>query len=134
MPWYHMLLDLHGCRRDALEDVRLVEETLRKLSDMMETRIIAGPVVVHYVGGEGSPSGQGVSGFVVVAESHIAIHTDITTDYVSVDVYSCKEFDQERVERFLVELFQAKQVERRFMVRGPGSLKAERTIGIRQDI
>ena len=128
MPWYHMLLDLHGCRKDRMEDKELVEKTLRKLSEMLETRIIAGPLVVYYVGEEVSPSGQGVSGFVMVAESHIAIHTDVIADYVSVDIYSCKEFDLEKVEKYLVELFQAKYIEKRFMVRGPVGPKTEQSI------
>ncbi len=119
MAWYHFMLDLHECAGERLEDRELLLKAFRDLAEMMEMRIIGGPLVVHYVGEEGSPSGQGLSGFVIVAESHISIHTDTLTNYVSVDVYSCKRFDPEKVEEYLVKLFKASRVERRFLVRGP---------------
>ncbi len=102
-----------------MDDERLLRDVFDELSRLMDLRIIAGPVIVRYVGEEGSPSGEGLSGFMIVAESHVSIHTDIRTGYASVDVYSCKEFDRERVERYLVEVFKPEKVERRFLLRGP---------------
>ena len=113
------MLDLYGCSGDSLDDERLLRDVFDELSRLMDLRIIAGPVIVRYVGEEGSPSGEGLSGFMIVAESHVSIHTDIRTGYASVDVYSCKEFDRERVERYLVEVFKPEKVERRFLLRGP---------------
>lgn len=129
MAWYHLILDMYGCRRrEALEDEGLLLGAFQRLVQMMGMKVIGGPLIVRYVGEEGSPSGQGLSGFIIVAESHISIHTDITTGYVSADIYSCKEFDEEGVERLLVELFEPEEVERRFLVRG--SRRAERAPGV----
>ncbi|MCD6421376.1 MAG: S-adenosylmethionine decarboxylase [Thaumarchaeota archaeon] len=119
MTWYHLMLDLYGCSKDSLDDERLLRDVFDELSRLMDLRIIAGPVIVRYVGEEGSPSGEGLSGFMIVAESHVSIHTDIRTGYASVDVYSCKEFDRERVERYLVGVFKPERVERSFLLRGP---------------
>ena len=102
-----------------MNDERLLRDVFDELSRLMDLRIIAGPVIVRYVGEEGSPSGEGLSGFMIVAESHVSIHTDIRTGYASVDVYSCKEFDRERVERYLVGVFKPERVERKFLLRGP---------------
>jgi len=119
MAWYHLMLDLYGCPEDSLDDERLLRDVFDELSRLMDLRIIAGPVMVRYVGEEGSPSGEGLSGFMIVAESHVSIHTDIRTGYASVDVYSCKEFDRERVEKYLIEVFKPEKVERKFLLRGP---------------
>ena len=35
----------------------------------------------------------GVSGFVLIAESHISIHTFPERQYVNIDIFSCKDFD-----------------------------------------
>ena len=119
MAWYHLMLDLYGCSVGSLDDEGLLSGVFENLSRLMDLRIIAGPVVVRYVGGEDSPSGEGLSGFMVVAESHVAVHTDTRAGYASIDIYSCKEFDQERVEEYLVEVFKPERVERRLVLRGP---------------
>ena len=40
-----------------------------------------------------TPGDWGVSGFVLIAESHISIHTFPDRGYVNIDIFSCKEFD-----------------------------------------
>ncbi|MCX8187669.1 MAG: S-adenosylmethionine decarboxylase [Nitrososphaeria archaeon] len=119
MAWRHLLLDLHGCDRNSLNDEKLVRGALKELSDIMGLHIIAGPIIVHYVGREGSLSGEGLSGFVIVAESHVSIHTDIRTGYASIDVYSCKEFDIESIEEYLRGEFKPSRIHKKTVLRGP---------------
>ena len=118
MAWCHLLVDLYGCNVDSLNNKELLEKALRDLSDIMGLRIILGPILVHYAGKEGSPSGEGYSGFVVVAESHVSIHTDIRTGYASIDVYSCKEFDVQRIEEYLSRVFEPAEIEKQLILRG----------------
>jgi len=118
MTWYHLMLDLYGCRPEALADKGLVRRVFEELSRILKLRMITEPVITYYSGESGSPSGEGISGFVVVAESHLSIHTDLRTGFASIDVYSCKEFDPGVVERYLIEVFGAERVERRFFPRG----------------
>ena len=118
MAWCHLLIDLYGCDVKSLDDRRLLEKALRDLSDIMGLRIIVGPILVHYVGEEGSLSGEGYSGFVIVAESHVSIHTDIRTGYASIDVYSCKEFDVQRIEEYLSAAFKPTRIEKQLVLRG----------------
>ena len=48
----------------------------------------------------------GVTGIVVLAESHISIHTFPARRFLSADVYSCRHgMDQEAVKRFFAEKF-----------------------------
>ena len=118
MAWHHLMLDLYGCRLEALADKGLVRRVFEELSRILKLKMVTEPAITYYSGESGSPSGEGVSGFVIVAESHLSIHTDLRTGFASIDVYSCKEFDSEVVERYLIEVFGAERVERRFFLRG----------------
>ncbi|HDD56645.1 MAG TPA: S-adenosylmethionine decarboxylase proenzyme [Nitrososphaeria archaeon] len=118
MVWHHLMLDLYGCKPEALGDKSLVRRIFEDLSKIIDLRMITEPVIIYYSGESDSPSGEGVSGFVIVAESHLSIHTDLRTNFASIDVYSCKEFDAEVVERYLIKVFGAERVERKFFLRG----------------
>jgi len=127
MTWYHLLLDFYGCDLGALNREEMLRETFKDLSKLMDLQIIAGPTIVRYVGREDSPSGEGLSGFMIVAESHVSIHTDIRTGYASIDVYSCKKFDVQLVEDYLVRVFKPQKVKRKMILRGALEKKAEQT-------
>ena len=127
MTWYHLLLDFYGCDLGALNREEMLRETFEDLSKLMDLQIIAGPTIVRYVGREDSPSGEGLSGFMIVAESHVSIHTDIRTGYASIDVYSCKKFDVQLVEDYLVRVFKPQKVKRKMILRGALEKEAEQT-------
>jgi len=55
---------------------------------------IGGPYMFEYQAPD--PAYSGVSGLVVIAESHIALHTFPELDYFTMDIFSCKNFDHEK--------------------------------------
>ena len=55
---------------------------------------ISPPYVLRYVGAK--PEDWGISGFVFIAESHISIHTFVESNYVNIDIFSCKDFDADK--------------------------------------
>lgn len=83
-PGLHLIGDLHGCRCDA----RLMHDAAH-LQDFCQRAVAdAGLTTVgslfHSFG-----EGEGVTGAVVLAESHLALHTWPEDDYVTLDVYVC---------------------------------------------
>lgn len=60
----------------------------------------------------------GVSGFVMIAESHISIHTFPDQDYVFIDIFSCKPFDVDAAVKFFADLFGIKEVTTHIVERG----------------
>ena len=64
---------------------------------------IAPPEVHTYRGSK--PEDWGVSGFVLIAESHISIHTFPHRQYVNIDIFSCKSFDYQRALAEAKQLF-----------------------------
>ncbi len=69
---------------------------------------IASPAVYTYHGPK--PQDWGISGFVLIAESHISIHTFPQRGYINIDVFSCKEFDADIAVRDVKETFSLSDV------------------------
>ncbi len=87
----HVTIDGYGGDRAKLADEGLVAELLDRYPTEIGMTKIAQPHVVRYVGAK--PEDWGVSGFVLIAESHISVHTFPERGYVWVDIFSCKDFD-----------------------------------------
>lgn len=76
----HLLIDLWGASN--LDQPALIDEALRTAA------IEAGATILHSHFHHFSPNG-GVSGVVVLAESHISIHTWPERDFAAVDIFMC---------------------------------------------
>lgn len=81
----HYLAEFHGCDAGVLNDMPAVERAMLRAADL------AGATVVQPVFHQFSP--HGVSGVVVVAESHFAIHTWPEHGYAAVDLFTCGHVD-----------------------------------------
>jgi S-adenosylmethionine decarboxylase len=115
----HLTIDGYGGNPEKLNDKALVLKCLTKLPEKIETRIIGGPEVYFAEEGNSKDPG-GWSGFVVIAESHISIHTFPKRCFVSADVYTCNVdgFDQELVISYFKEAFDLADVEVNVIKRG----------------
>jgi S-adenosylmethionine decarboxylase len=60
----------------------------------------------------------GLSGFVLIAESHVSIHTFPDDCCVTIHFFSCKNFDTAAAEREIVEKFGIRRIERNILDRG----------------
>ncbi|MCM8531050.1 MAG: adenosylmethionine decarboxylase [Lentisphaeraceae bacterium] len=79
----HILIELYDCDRELLNDPELIEEFMK------EAAIESGATIVSSHSNLFNP--HGVSGVVIIAESHITIHTWPEHDYAAVDVFTCGE-------------------------------------------
>ena len=77
---------------------------------------IGGPYMFEYQAPD--PAYSGVSGLVVIAESHIAIHTFPELDYFTMDIFSCKNFDHEKAIEYIRDAFDVKEMDRMLVQRG----------------
>jgi S-adenosylmethionine/arginine decarboxylase-like enzyme len=53
-----------------------------------------------------------------IAESHLSFHSFTEKDYFFFDLFSCKPFDVEAAMRYVVEAFDAQDVELHYVERG----------------
>ena len=112
----HLTLDGYGCDYDSLTNLDKIYEFLDKTPDLIEMTKIMQPYVFKYSGKV--PEDWGLSGFVLIAESHISIHTFPENNYLSLDIFSCKRFDLLLCASHIKEYFQIEKYESNVLNRG----------------
>lgn len=113
----HLTLDAYGGDKEKLADPRLIRKVLNTLPPLLNMHKITKPQVLWYSGGE-IPEDCGVSGFVMIAESHISIHTFSDKGFLTADVYSCKPFDSQKTIQYFKEQFDLQDLEINIIKRG----------------
>jgi len=88
-----VLLELYDCDAEALSDEALLREAF------LDAARLAGATVVTDVFHRFSP--YGVSGVVVIAESHLSVHTWPEHGYAAVDLFTCGHVDPWEIEAAL---------------------------------
>ncbi|HBH02659.1 MAG: S-adenosylmethionine decarboxylase proenzyme [Candidatus Rokubacteria bacterium RBG_16_73_20] len=98
----HLLLELFDCDSDAINNLETVKAVLIEAARRAQATIV--DIVFH----EFNPFG--ISGVVVIAESHLSIHTWPEYRYAAVDIFSCGDVLQPEVAAtYLVEQFAAER-------------------------
>ncbi len=113
----HQTLDCYKCDEESLNDLETVSRFLNELVFSIGMRKMLEPVVM-YAPPVTEKDGGGVSGFVMVNESHISIHTFTNRRFLTMDVYSCKRFDTEKVKELATKFFGAGVFEENIINRG----------------
>ena len=112
----HLLLEMFDCDPDAINSLEAVKGALIEAAKRAQATIV--DVVFH----EFNPFG--ISGVVVIAESHLAIHTWPEYRYAAVDIFSCGDtLKPAAAAAYLVEQFGASRASCVEVKRGvfPGS-------------
>ena len=113
---YHYMLDCYECDVEKLGDMDVVFDALDKLPEKIGMKKIITPYVVK-AGDNGKKDPGGYSGFVMIAESHISIHTFVRRKFTSIDVYSCKWFDPDLCQKYFLDIFKVGKYEEQFIER-----------------
>lgn len=112
----HLMLDGYGCAKAKLQDLNLIYRVLDGLPARIGMTKIMPPYAFRYSGVK--PEDWGLSGFVLIAESHISIHTFPEKSFVSADIFSCKAFDTELASAHLKSAFGMTRFETTVLDRG----------------
>ena len=112
----HLVVDGLGCDPEQLADAEHVRRFLEAYPDAISMTKITSPSVYTYHGPK--PEDWGISGFVIIAESHISVHTFPDRGYLNIDVFSCREFDAERALSEIRALFTMSEVRSWVLERG----------------
>jgi spermidine synthase len=110
----HILVEFMNCEPHIMNDVAAIER------DMVAAAQNAGATVINSTFHHFSP--YGVSGVVVIQESHLAIHTWPEYGYAAVDLFTCGEMNAWTSFDFLKEAFGAKSYSALEMKRGTVNL------------
>lgn len=129
----HLTIDGYDCPRSKLEDLELVYRILDEFPARIGMTKIMPPYVFRYYGK--LPEKWGLSGFVLIAESHISIHTFPEGNFLSVDIFACVQFNTEEATSFIQEAFGIKRIETNLIERGrdyPFDLKKAQIINLEE--
>ncbi len=108
----HLLLELYRCDCEKLNDESFLRCTLNKAAKL------ANATVLNLMSNKFEP--QGVTAIVLLAESHISIHTWPESNYSAVDIFTCgQNMIPELASQYLIESLMAKEHSLRVIERNP---------------
>ncbi|MFN3974575.1 MAG: S-adenosylmethionine decarboxylase [Dehalococcoidia bacterium] len=99
----HLAIDGYTAYADRLTSTEVVYRFLDTCPEAIGMTKITRPAVITYRGPV--PEDWGLSGFVIIAESHISVHTFPERLFVHVDIFSCKPFDHQKAQALVAEAF-----------------------------
>ena len=89
----HFLAEFYKCSFETLNDKNKIADIMTRAVEISNATIIK-PFFHKF-------SPQGVSGIIVIAESHLAIHTWPEFSFASIDLFSCGDFDFTEALKFI---------------------------------
>ncbi len=99
----HLLVELYSCDSDIINDKDRVEKILNQAAE------ISGATIIKSVFHKFSP--HGISGVIVIAESHFSIHTWPEFGYCALDIFTCGDkIDNYKALNFLKKEFGTKNI------------------------
>jgi S-adenosylmethionine decarboxylase len=125
----HLILEAYGCPKENLADMNRLSQVLDGYPARLDMTKIMPPYVFTYHGAV--EDDWGVSGIVLIAESHISIHTFPDKGFVTLDIFSCRDFNVDDAVEYFCEIFQPESFDKQILMRGrefPRSLPKAATI------
>ncbi len=98
------IIDLNGCDETLVRDGSGLKKFMIELCKVIEMKAFGKPFVKRF----GKGNLKGYSGVQLIETSNIAVHLDEFKNRVFIDIFSCKEFDSVKAEKFSINFFKAK--------------------------
>jgi S-adenosylmethionine decarboxylase len=111
-PGIEWIIDAHGCRPDALRSRPTLEALFERIIRELALRAVAPPVWHQF------PGPGGITGLVLLSESHLACHTFPETEFAAINLYCCRPRAVWAWDRALAEALGARDVHVRSEPRG----------------
>ncbi|MEO1653278.1 MAG: adenosylmethionine decarboxylase [Bacteroidota bacterium] len=107
----HILVEFYNCDEKRLNDAAWMEETMQEATRRSGATIVGS----HFH----TFNPHGVSGVIIIAESHLSVHTWPEYGYAAVDIFTCGDtLDADQAFEYLKEGLQAKNTATIEMKRG----------------
>lgn len=118
----HVISELWGCNVEKLNDINLIEQMF------VDAALKAGAEIREVAFHKFAP--QGVSGVVIISESHLTIHSFPEHGYASIDVYTCGDrIDPNVAADYIANALEATTRENIEVPRGMGPVQINRHVG-----
>lgn len=118
----HVISELWGCDFDTLNDMEKIERIFA------DAALKSGAEIREVAFHKFAP--QGVSGVVIISESHLTIHSFPEHGYASIDVYTCGDMDPNIAANYIAEALGAQTRENIELPRGMGPVQVKKVSAI----
>ncbi|WP_148357891.1 adenosylmethionine decarboxylase [Peribacillus simplex] len=115
----HVISELWGCDFEKLNNIDLIEKIF------VDAALKSGAEVREVAFHKFAP--QGVSGVVIISESHLTIHSFPEHGYASIDVYTCGNLDPNIAADYIAEALNAQTRENIELPRGLGPVQMKKS-------
>lgn len=116
MRGFHITIDGYNCNKKSLGSYNTIYKLLNELPLKAGMKKISRPFLVEYEGK--TKADFGISGFVLIAESHVSVHTYPLKGYVAFDLFSCKPFKKQDIVNYVKGTFEIKRLKVKMIKRG----------------
>lgn len=126
----HLIIDGYDCNKKKISDMEFIYRFLDELPDKIGMRKVGKPDVDKIFESE-KDEDYGISGLVLIMESHIAIHSFPAKNCIFIDIFSCKDFDTDSTKKMIIEAFEIKKPVATLLSRGdefPKNIKEAKAI------
>ncbi|MHC0037401.1 adenosylmethionine decarboxylase [Pseudoneobacillus sp. C159] len=113
----HVISELWGCDFEKLNDMQLIEQIF------VDAALKSGAEIREVAFHKFAP--QGVSGVVIISESHLTIHSFPEHGYASIDVYTCGDLDPNIAADYIAQSLNAQTRENIEIPRGMGPVAVQ---------
>ncbi|GEM00645.1 S-adenosylmethionine decarboxylase [Halolactibacillus halophilus] len=116
----HVIAEMWDCNIDILNDMGKIEQIF------VDAALKSGAEIREVAFHKFAP--QGVSGVVIISESHLTIHSFPEHGYASIDVYTCGDVIDPNVAcDYIAESLDSKRLERVEVPRGLGPIQVPKS-------
>lgn len=122
----HVIGEFFGCGAAALDDAPQLEAWMHEAATAIGATVVASAFHRY--------EPQGVSGTLLIAESHLSVHTWPEYGYVAVDIFTCGGLDPRKGFAWLERVLGASDARMREIVRGIPEHVAEATPLLPSDV
>lgn len=112
----HLIVDAKECDKDILNSSEKIKTFIEEIAKEINMNMISEIKVINHEAP--NPIDSGITGFVIIAESHISIHTYPNRNFASIDIFSCNEFDYNKATEFIKTFFKTNNIKRNLLDRG----------------
>lgn len=116
----HVIAELWGCDINKLNNMEYIERIF------VEAALHSGAEIREVVFHKFAP--QGVSGVVIISESHLTIHSFPEHGYASIDVYTCGDLDPNIAADYIAVALSAETQEKMELPRGMGPVRVKQAV------
>ena len=107
---FNILLDLHNCNEKKMNDILTIKEKILEFAESSGFKVVGEKYHLF--------KPHGFTGILLLASSHVSIHTWPELNFIAIDIYSCKgKYAAKKLSKKLIKFFEPKSFEIKEVIR-----------------